>query len=47
MALISRYNVLSRSVGLRLGGTTQSGDRANFSKPGAMRNRFQAFARFA
>lgn len=47
MALISRYNVLSRSVGLRLGGTTQSGDRANFGKSGAMRNRFQSFARFA
>jgi hypothetical protein len=46
MALISRYNVLSRSPGLRLGGTTQSGDRANFGKSGAARNRFQSFARF-
>ena len=46
MALISRYNVLSRSPGLRLGGTTQSGDRANFGKSGAVRNRFQVFARF-
>lgn len=46
MALLGRYNVLSASLGRRMGGTTQSGDRANFSKPGAMRNRFQAFARF-
>lgn len=46
MALISRYNVLSCSLGRRMGGTTQSGDRANFGKNGTARNRFQAFARF-
>lgn len=44
--LISRYNVLSRSLGRRMGGTTQSGDRADFGKNGAVRNRFQTFARF-
>lgn len=46
MGLLGNYNVLSKSPGRQLGGTTQSGDRSNFSKTGAMRNRFQVFARF-
>lgn len=46
MSLLGSYNVLVKSPGRRLGGTTQSCDRSNYDKTGAMRNRFQVFAKF-
>jgi hypothetical protein len=39
MGLIGNYSVLSKTCGFTLGGSTESGDRGNFSKASANRNR--------
>lgn len=42
MPLLGNYNVLSKSPGRALAGSTVSGDRSAFNKPGAARNIFTA-----
>ena len=47
MGIIGNYSVLHKSPGRFLSGTVASGDRANFSKSGALNNRFLSLAKFS